>query len=471
MVTHPKGSAPDVFWFDPTCDRSAGLGRPYTPSQRVRDVAADLEALPLFLAGAGDVVAVRQRPAEGFLRRLQAAGFTVPEFAVCAKGGGAPPALRRRRLNRLRPWGWSPAAAAWAEPLFGQLPPNAVQRPKTVWHEGVRALYSKAWSAAFLGRFLEAHPEEAARLCEPGAVGVACVSAAEAETAAVRIREARGTGVLVKAAFGAAGQDQVRLSAPPAPLWRDGAQRRHVERLLGEQGTLVVEPLLDRVLDFGFQLDVPVSGDVRFTGLSRFVTDGRGQYLGSFVHPLDAGLGDRERGLLCGDGRDLGYLERIAGALADPLAAELAPAGYSGPLGIDAMVYREGDGLRLKPVVEVNPRYTMGRVALAMARRVSAARTALWLVLRVQDIRRAGFAGALDFARHLEARHPVRRVEAAGHRHGARVDGGVVCTNDPGAAGGVLSLLVVAESLAGCGAVFEGLGALQGVIEHFGAPG
>ena len=43
------------------------------------------------------------------------------------------------------------------------------------------------------------------------------------------------------------------------------------------------------------------------------------------------------------------------------LEEALRRAGFSGPLGIDAFAYRGVDGkIRLKPVVEINPRYTMG---------------------------------------------------------------------------------------------------------------
>ena len=37
---------------------------------------------------------------------------------------------------------------------------------------------------------------------------------------------------------------------------------------------------------------------------------------------------------------------------------------YLGPVGIDAMIYRENDQLHLEPIVEVNARHTMGRLTL-----------------------------------------------------------------------------------------------------------
>lgn len=47
----------------------------------------------------------------------------------------------------------------------------------------------------------------------------------------------------------------------------------------------------------------------------------------------------------------------------------LARHHYTGPLGVDVLFYRDREGeLRVKPVVEINPRYTMGRVALELDR-------------------------------------------------------------------------------------------------------
>ena len=240
--------------------------------------------------------------------------------------------------------------------------------------------------------------------------------------------------------FGASGRDQVRLAPAPAPLWDHDAHRRHVERLLREQGLLVVEPYLDRLADPSVQLEIIAPGQARTIGLSRFFTDRRGQYQGSVLHPLEAGLEGEARQLLWGEE---GLLEPVAAFLAEQLAAELAPTGYRGPLGIDLLVYRDGDRVRLKPVVEINPRCTMGHVALELGGRVAAGAASRWLMLRVPQIREAGFASPLALARHLEERYPVMMSGGIPPGGGGRIAAGVLCTNDPGVAHGVLSLLCV----------------------------
>ena len=156
------------------------------------------------------------------------------------------------------------------------------------------------------------------------------------------------------------------------------------------------------------------------------------------------------RRFLYGDGRDSRRLRHLYEELAGQMEPGLAAAGFSGPLGVDALVFRDGGGLRLKPVIEVNPRMTMGRVALQLARRVHAAGTALWLMLRVRDIEEAGFENAGAFAGEMRRRHPVEMTP-----EGDLVSKGMLFTTDPQRAKAFLTLLVAAESLEECKAWFE----------------
>ena len=89
------------------------------------------------------------------------------------------------------------------------------------------------------------------------------------------------------------------------------------------------------------------------------------------------------------------------------------------------MVIRVDGELKLRPILEVNPRFTMGRIALEMNRQVSGC--GAWYLLRDREIERAGYESRSAF---------ICRVADTE---------GVFFTTDPTAADQVLSVLVLAK--------------------------
>ena len=343
----------------------------------------------------------------------------------------------RAWLTALRPWGWAPDSVAALAPLSRQLPAGALS-PAAHWNEARRQLYAKTWSARWLADILgELRAEEGDWLCDAAVVGSGCATQEEVEQALAEGFAGGWRRAVLKADFGAAGGQQALAEGPALPDHQQGWLRH----ALRDAGAVVVEPWLDRVLDLSAQYDVDEDGSVRFLGLTRFLTDPGGRFQGVFVHNWVAGLDVDSRRFLYGDGRDGRRLQRFYGTLGERLRARL-PASFCGPLGIDALVYRdEMDGLRLKPVVEANPRYTMGRVGLALGRRVRAATTALWRVLRIQEVT-AGFTDAAAWATHQRTERPLEMTA-----DGTQIARGVLFTNEPETARSFIGMLAVGESI------------------------
>jgi hypothetical protein len=123
-----------------------------------------------------------------------------------------------------------------------------------------------------------------------------------------------------------------------------------------------------------------------------------------------------------------GCLQRLYSDILLLLEGELQRAGYVGPVGIDAFVYRTPEGgCRLKPIVEINPRYTMGRLTLELMKQTCPGSCGLFrLVSRAQ----AGAEGLADFdayARSLSDRFPLR-LEGGPV---SKIREGALCLNDP----------------------------------------
>ena len=154
-----------------------------------------------------------------------------------------------------------------------------------------------------------------------------------------------------------------RLDLQVGELARE-ALARSLPRLVSRGGALL-EPWLERSHDLSVQLGIARDGAVVVLGSLEILTTGSGGWQG-------------HRGEIDSRGRVFSGLPqeeelREAGA---GLAAAAAQQGYFGPAGLDALVFRQPDGAgfreRLRPVVELNARYTMGIVTIGVLRRALA---------------------------------------------------------------------------------------------------
>ena len=177
----------------------------------------------------------------------------------------------------------------------------------------------------------------------PGARAVTSVGEVEAH---LHTLPADGAWVC-KAPWASAGRH--RVHGRGRTLARD--HRIALERLIQRAGAVVFEPWLERIADVAICGSV---GDrVALEPPHTLMTSPRGTFVGIRVLATALEVVEHDQFLLTA--------ERIAHAL--------AAAGYRGPFGIDAFVYRDGNERRLHPLCEINARYTFGHVAHALARR------------------------------------------------------------------------------------------------------
>jgi len=183
-------------------------------------------------------------------------------------------------------------------------------------------------------------------------LGVELAGAAIAESVADLAhaigRLAGERGWVLKGEFGGAGRE-VRFGAGAVSdadlAWAGNRFRRGL--------VVTAEPRLDAVDEAGIQFRVGRGGEVSFDGVTPLISRPSGGYLGSR-------FGDDPTLPAAWD-----EAIEIGGRVAEAVAAE----GYFGPLGIDAMRYRGSDGsVRVRPLQDLNARFTMGRIALGLRR-------------------------------------------------------------------------------------------------------
>lgn len=434
VFSQSKGRTPRVHLFNPFTDAHLAQGRSFNPGRLQRQMSEDLSTLPQFLARQDDVVLVPRRPSAAFLSGLKRAGFPLPEFVeTAADPARAIRELSIRKLGGLSPWAWGPDSLELLKPLQGSLPASAPV-PDFVSGPGIHSLYSKASSAALLDELLaEVEGAVPPWLCPRDVVGRSVGSLPEALEAIGHFRRLGFPRLVAKEALGVAGSNALRL-------WETDLlpqQRQWLASTLDRGMTLVIEPWLDRQVDFSMQWEMCPPG-LRLVGFTGLLTDGRGQYQGNWVEPHPGRIPSAVlQNLPSAAGRNLTlWIERLRVRLEAWLRAER----YVGPVGIDAFLYRDAAGVpRLKPLVEINPRMTFGRLALELMRYThSGTHGRLRLVSRRQ-IEREGFRDFPSWSRAVMESKPLR---FAGQPV-PRIESGVLCLNDPGRVQLVLAVFEV----------------------------
>jgi uncharacterized ferritin-like protein (DUF455 family) len=419
VAAQSRGRTPAVFLFNPLAEGFVAQGAQFQPVKAQVRLARDLENLPQFLARPEDVVLVRRRPRVEFLETLRTAGFELPEFVELGDAPAEPlRTLAARKLAALRPWAWAPDSVALLAPLQDSVTDGA-RALRDPMGQGWSDLYSKAWSADFLGRLIDRFPRRP-WLCTAAELGVAVHSESDALSAIAAIRARGHHRIVAKQALGLAGQNALRLWEPELL----DAQRRWLAGACA-QGPVVIEPWLEREHDFSLQLEITPTGLQRrgFTGLLNRRT---GQFIANWAEPNHA---RRMPGAIAAAfGRDQQAIHEFFEWMTAELAAELRARRFAGPLGIDALTYRDAVGaLRLKPIVEINPRHTMGRLTLDLMRQVCPGSHGTFRILNRAALRESGAPDFAGLVAQRIARHPLR-LEGAPH---TRIREGTLCLSDP----------------------------------------
>jgi len=458
VYSQSKGRTPSVFMFNPFAEGHIAYGKSFTPVKHQTMLANDLANLPQFLCRSDDIVLLAKRPSVEFLSAVKQAGFPLPEFVELNEGAIDPASsLWQRKIGGLRPWAWGPDSVALLEPLFGRVTGEA-RAANQCFNERIARLYSKAWSAAFLKTVLarrrrnEAHPSEVESqsppawvaaepwLCTEDEVGVAVGTVEGALEAIAAVRRRGHHRVLAKEAHGLAGHNAIRLWEPEVLA----AQQRWLAHALQNGQQLVIEPWLERELDFSVQLEMGRRG-LKLCGYTGLINDRKGQFQANWA----AATCDRRMPAnvtaLFSDTADIsGCLQRLYDDIFALLEAELRHADFVGPVGIDAFVYRTSqDGYRLKPVVEINPRYTMGRLTLKLMRQTCPGSCGLFRLVSRTQVRAEGFADFSAYAQSLSERLSLR-LEG---EPVPKIREGAICLNDPARAEACLATFQVSRTL------------------------
>jgi len=350
LFSRSRSRTPDVFCFHPTCEMefaAEAAGRPFQPNKAQTDLTHDLEGLMAWVASTDDLILLRSAPRKDHLLYLRRHGLLFPDWEMLPDPRPVT-SLAERRLGRLRPWAWGPQAVEDLAPLHDQCSKKSIRTdPRLFCKTTVRAMLEpELEDSAF--PLPPAHFVRRAEDLEPALDALAAMGYQQA---------------VLKSDLGSAAQGNHRIptadGAAPVRGWLARALR---------SGPLLLEPWLERAFEFSVHYERANDQSLRLVGFSRLHTNGRGQWIGSSAGPKFG------RGLTTPIARFL--MREVLPFYRDafPCIMRKACSGldHVGPVGVDAFIHRLADGGHaLHAMVECNPRFTMGRIALGLRRHIA----------------------------------------------------------------------------------------------------
>lgn len=349
----------NIYFFNPTCEYAVANGTvSWQPNRILQKMEDDLSALPLFFAQKNDKVIVNKFPSDTYLKHLQEIGIQAPDFILKKniKAGNFD-----FKIEKLHPWGWSPAAHKFLAPLKENCSEEFKNSPVFNWKPEYKNYYSKKFARSILHEITRSYPSE--HFIDQNQLTEICIQKEDFELLIKKWGQ-----LMVKAPWSSSGRglQPIRYQPIHPKVWDK------ILAMVKDQGYTIVEPYLNKVIDLAFQFEIK-KGKIKYLGISNFSTDYKGQYNGNNLN----GLPDT----LTTDVTD--FIKRVPSLVINPMieileSSELAHS-YEGIFGVDTLIFRDSNGqLKVNPCLEINVRRNMGLLSLYLEKFVIPHKKALF---------------------------------------------------------------------------------------------
>ncbi len=341
----------NVYFFNPTCELAVANGSfSYMPPLLLQEMENDLAMLPFVYASPGDYVLTEQKPSADFLTFLKNAGFVLPDFVKASDLNSK----TSYSLNEIRPWGWSPAAHYSLAKLKDQCSEDFKNSPVFNWTNNSKMLYERISSLKLLNKIVSENDVD--WMIKKNMTGIVVSSVCEIETYLKT-----NTPIVLKAPLSSSGRGIQIIRNPDL----NNSNRQWIHGVLKQQQYLIVEPFLDKQIDFSFQFNIHSETAVEYLGYSIFETNSNGQYIGTMINPdLSMLLQDLDMH------KFNIWLVATEKIIRETLLFSDYVKYHRGFIGVDAMVFKHQEKTLIQPCIEINCRMNMGVLSLHLARMI-----------------------------------------------------------------------------------------------------
>ena len=437
VFSKSRGRSATVRWFDPGAESELAGETHVKAKALMRQLEQDL-AMVLVAVSKPDDVILSNLPPSGQLRKHWIdRGIELPEFFALDQREK----LLERKLQDCNPWAWTPKNHEIANSFNSSL-----RYPSNPWRAEQAPLYRKSWGISKMKMWMAegTKPNKIPDwFAKPGTLGSPVSNLLEVESV-LHDFECRGySHAVYKTDLGAAGRGQ-RTIACGLPMaendlrWLETEFARSQESDSSPRG--VLEPKLSRRVDISFLWNFDLQQQaLDFMGWTQPMVSGSRRFSGTVLGTPFSKCDLETRRFLLED--RCARLQRTERWLAEHLNQVLCEVGFNGYLGVDAFVFKDAAGtLSLKPFVELNPRMTMGHVALSLEKHLAPGVTAEFRLFTIEE-----WKVVEDYFEGL----PYQASSIAGKRQ-VRWKAGIIRLGEPSSGTKYVPALIVGEAALEC---------------------
>lgn len=320
----------NIHYFNPGHETAVNNASPYyTPPANIAAMQEELSFLPAWYADREDKVLVDSKNEVYY-------SYLTEKFSTLAQPVSQNELTLYRDAN-VSLWGVSPQAIRYFEELNKELEIN-LDIPE--WSEEYKYLNSRLAARDCLSELINSIPLLSQAIIPQFYTNLDDINRA-VNTSAYQL--------LAKAPYSSSGRGLLWL--PATGLTRTENQILH--GILKKQGSVSIERVLDKQMDFAMEFMADGKGNIGFAGYSLFYTNAKGGYEANYIGSQESIIEQLSEKI------SLDLLDSVKKKLIDIMSKKVATL-YNGCIGVDMLIYLEDNEYKLHPCVEINMRYNMG---------------------------------------------------------------------------------------------------------------
>ncbi len=320
----------NIHYFNPGHETAVNNASPYyTPPTNIAAMQEELSFLPAWYAYREDKVLVESKDEVYY-------SYLTEKFSTLAQ----PVSQNELKLYRdanVSLWGVSPQAIRHFEELNKEL---EISLDIPEWSEEYKYLNSRLAARDCLSELINSIPLLSQAIIPQFYTNLDDIN---------RAVNASAYQLLAKAPYSSSGRGLLWL--PTTGLTRTENQILH--GILKKQGSISIERVLDKQMDFAMEFVADGKGNIAFAGYSLFYTNAKGGYEANYIGSQESIIEQLSEKI------SLDLLDSVKKKLIDIMSKKVATL-YNGCIGVDMLIHLEDNEYKLHPCVEINMRYNMG---------------------------------------------------------------------------------------------------------------